>query len=150
MGVLDKITREPARRNRTRDLEYVARIALGATGALATGEGTQSGFTIAKVGGKTGRYLVTLVDSKGQAVKAVNKRALVFHHATVETAAADAAYTAAKAATGNVRNNTIDVDGTFQIQMIRTDTFADAEVEDNGFIHVAFAVKWSSVLDGGK
>ena len=64
---------------------------------------------------------------------------------TVQTAAADAAYTAAKATWANVRNNTVSTTGSFQIQMIRTDTFADAEAEDNAVLHISFSAKFSSV-----
>lgn len=148
MALQDHIWREPAGRNRTRDVDFRGCIPLGATGALGTGASAPNtpAFTLTKVGGKTGRYLVQLIDSRGQPIVAPSAQALVFGSATVETATADAAYTTAKAAYGLVRNNTVSTTGSFQIQMVRSDTVADAEVEDNGKIHLSFSVKFSSVV----
>jgi len=144
MALADHLWREPARRNRTKDVDFRIVLPLGATGAIAAGASTP-GVTITKVGAEAGRYLVQFIDSKGNAIVLPSVLSLCFGGVTVQTAAADAAYTAAKATSANVRNNTVSTTGSFQIQMIRTDTFADAETEDNAVLHISFSAKFSSV-----
>ena len=91
--------------------------------SVAHGAGIKS---VTKTGSKTGRYDVVLTDAY---------QALLAHHIGVISAQADAAMTAAKAIGGFVRS-AAPTAGTLTVQMARTDTFADAEVEDGATITV--------------
>ncbi len=139
MAIVGHLFRPSALSNRNKVIQFTGSVKTGATGAISTSD--TPFFTVTKVAATTGRYLVTLIDSRGGAVTA-NK--IVSMDATVETTAVSAAYTAAKAIDAVIRNNTISTTGTFQVQFIQT-TNADAEVEDNATFHLDFSVKFSSV-----
>jgi hypothetical protein len=89
------------------------------------------GFSIAKTGSEAGRYTVTLGDkySKLRGVVANVK------------GAADAAYTTAKGLNLMLRNDAVATSKTFDIQFVRTDTAADAELEDAAEVYLTFFLK---------
>ena len=94
------------------------------------------GLTVAKVAAEAGRYRITLQD---QYTRLLSVNAIV-------SGAADAAYTTAKGLNTLVRN--VDVAAAtpiLDIQFARTDTGADAEVEDSAVIYVEITLKNSSV-----
>ncbi len=138
-NVAAKWHRDPARRNRSGSVQYEGQVNLGAGGAISSRD--TPGFTVTKTAAKVGRYDVQLVNPDGTAVVALQ---LTSFKGVVWGAAADAAYTALKALGFYIRNNTMSTTGSFQIQLFRTDTFADAEAEDNAKLLVEFGVKLSS------
>ena len=94
------------------------------------------GLSVAKVAAEAGRYRVTLDDKYTRLLAA---QAIV-------TGAADAAYTTAKGAYAIVRNVAVSAaTPVLDIQFVRTDTAADAEVEDGATIYVELTLKNSSV-----
>lgn len=106
------------------------------TVAGAVTSAKQAGFTIAKTGSKVGRYTITLQD---------RYVGLLYIHATV-SGAADAAYTTARGLNAFFRNNAVAAAAkTIDIQFARTDTGADAEVEDGATIHVMIVLDNSTV-----
>lgn len=92
---------------------------------------------MAKVGSEAGRYRITLAGSY-QRLLAAN---------VVVSGAADAAYTTAKGVQAIVRNVNVSNASApvLDIQLIRTDTAADAEVEDGASIFVELTLSNSSV-----
>jgi hypothetical protein len=141
--LLDHIFCEPGRENRSGLVDYSGSVVTTTSGTLGTGAANVDTplFTIAKVGSEAGRYRITLIDSRGNAC--VAPKLVRWSFGLIGTA--DAAYTAAKGlALGLIRNNLIASAGTFEIQFQRSDTMADAEVEDGATIHVEFTVKKSS------
>lgn len=142
MGLMDSWFRDPARNNRSGMVQFSGIITLGAGGAIATGGADTPGFSFTKVGAKVGRYLVQILDSKLQACGCIKFAKI---GATVETASADAAYTVTKGAYAIIRNRSPST-GTFQVQLIRTDSAADAEAEDSAVLHVWFSAKRSSAV----
>jgi len=109
-------------------------VVLGSTGAISSQ--TSDGFSVAKTGGEVGRYTVTLND-------VYNKLLGVSCNVVGAT---DAAYTTANGVfSGLLRNNAVATAKTFDIQMQRTDTGADAEVEDNLTLLICISVKNSGV-----
>lgn len=94
------------------------------------------GLSVAKVAAEAGRYRITLED-KYTRLLAVN--------ATV-SGAADAAYTTAKGSFAIVRNVAVSsATPVLDIQFVRSDTTADAEVLDAAVIYVELTLKNSSV-----
>lgn len=97
---------------------------------------TATGLTVTKVGSEAGRYRVTLDDKYTRLLAA---QAIV-------SGAADAAYTTAKGIQAIVRNVAVSAaTPILDIQLVRTDTAADAEVEDGASIYVELTLKNSSV-----
>lgn len=76
--------------------------------------------TIAKTASKTGRYTVTAQDKYRRFVKG---------HATI-IGPDDAAMTAARGVVTVFRDDDLATDGTIEVQFIRPDTYADAELQD--------------------
>lgn len=100
------------------------------------GSTTATGLTVAKVGSEAGRYRITLQD---QYTRLLCVNAIV-------SGAADAAYTTAKGLNTLVRNVAVNAaTPILDIQFARTDTGADAEVEDAAVIYVEITLKNSSV-----
>lgn len=90
------------------------------------------GFSIAKTGSEAGRYTVTLGD----------KYAKLRGVSCAVKGAADAAYTTAKGIwMGLIRNNAVATSKTFDIQFQRTDTGADAELEDAAEVFITIFLK---------
>lgn len=142
--IIGKWWRELLGRNKSGIVEFEGVVTLGASGAIDSAylAGTDTpGFTVTKTGSKAGRYDVQLVDSKGNAVVAKH---FTFGSCTVENPGADAAYTTAKGAYAQCRNNLVNSTGAFQIQLVRTDTAADAEAMDSAKLHIRFSAKFSS------
>lgn len=111
------------------------------SGTLATSGFTsarKAGFTLAKTAAKTGRYDVALQD----------KYIGLLNVDAKPNGAADAAYTTAKGVKCIPRNVAVagsaTANGTLQIQMVRTDTGADAEVEDGATLYVEITLDNSS------
>lgn len=104
-------------------VKLYGRVVLGATGAISTTTPAQAdGFAIIKTAAEAGRYSVTLNDPY-RAVVGVS---------CIIVGAADAAYTTANGLwNGLIRNKAVSTTRTFDIQFQRTDTGADAEIEDN-------------------
>lgn len=140
--LIDHIFSDPPRSNRTGEVRYSGDVLTTTNGDLSAVAANVSTpfFTLTKVGSEAGRYRVQLTDSRGNAV--VAKKLTSWNFGV--NGAADAAYTTAKGIKGVIRNNTISTTGTFDIQFVRTDTAADAEVEDGATIWVEFCVKKSS------
>ncbi len=108
---------------------------LSTSGTIGTANTRKkSGFTVAKTGSEAGRYTVTFDDVY---------QALLWYDGKI-TGATDAAYTTAKGLGVLVRNVNIAAK-TLDIQFVRTDTGADAEIEDSASIYLAFALSNSSV-----
>lgn len=125
--------------NRSGVIQLSGQVNLGASGAVSSSDTPR--FTVTKTATKVGRYDVQLKQPNGD--NAIGLQ-LTDVQCVVWTAAADAAYTAAKASGFLIRNNTLSITGSFQIQLIRTDTFADAEAEDSAKLLISFGVKTSS------
>lgn len=138
-----------ASRNMHRDLgsltkgvvSLYGRVLLGASGAISTATlPITQGFTIVKTAAKTGRYTVTLQD-RYFSLLGVNVTIL---------GATDAAYTTAKGQwNGLVRNNLVSTSKTLDLQMQRTDTGADAEVEDNLTLFIELKLTLTSLFKRG-
>jgi hypothetical protein len=104
-------------------------VTLGSSGAISSS--VCNGFSIAKTASETGRYTVTLA----QAYPALLGVACLIEGAI------DAAYTTAKGQwNGLVRNVAVSTARTFDIQMQRTDTGADAEIEDGLSFSIAITL----------
>lgn len=95
------------------------------------------GMTVAKVGSEAGRYRLSLQDSY-QRLLACN---------VMVSGAADAAYTTAKGIKAIVRNVAVSSSSAplLDVQLVRTDTGADAEVEDGASIYIELVLSNSSV-----
>jgi len=100
----------------------------------------KAGFTLTKVAG-TGRYGVQLGLS---ATNPDKYQGLLAVHA-VPNGATTAAYTTAKGMHAFPRNVAVSTTGYFEIQFARTDTMADAEVEDGATIYIEITLDNSSV-----
>ncbi len=133
--------REYDKANRSGVLHFFGQVNLGATGAVSSQDCPR--FKVTKTATKTGRYDIQLVDPDGSPVSALR---LCSFNLGILTASADTAYTTAKAAGWILRNNSISPNGTFQLQLIRTDTNADAEAEDNATLIIEFDFKVSGAL----
>ena len=94
------------------------------------------GFSVAKTGSEAGRYTVTLQDGY---------TALYGANVSVISAQADTAYTTAKGLNSFIRNVDVVTAKTFDIQFSRTDTAADAELEDGAKVLIEIVLKNSSV-----
>lgn len=92
------------------------------------------GFSIAKTATKAGRYTVTLED-KYQGLRRCEVDVV---------GATDAAYTTAKGLTRFLRNVAVDSTKTMDIQFARTDTAADAELDDGATVYIAITLKNST------
>jgi hypothetical protein len=104
------------------------------TGAIASSD--MLGGTVAKVGGEAGRYRITLAGAYQRLLGA----------SVIVSGAADAAYTSTAGVQAIVRNVSInDATPTLDVQLIRTDTAADAEVEDGASIFIELTLSNSSV-----
>ena len=142
-GTNDHFFCEGKRTNHSNCIEFDGLVPLGTSGAIA-GNATVAAvdtpfFTVTKVGGKTGRYTIQLFDSRGAAAHCFSMYGMF---ATVITASADVAYTAAKA-TGCIIRSYSPSTGSWVMQMIQS-TNADAEAEDNSVIVMGFSIKKSS------
>lgn len=115
------------------------KVPLGTSGALATtySAGTMTpGVTVTKTGGgKTARYTLTLAGTVKQ---------VLFAQAIV-VGADDTAYTTANGIQAILRDDDLASDGTIELQFVRTDTGADAEIEDNRTFYYMLAVSTSNV-----
>lgn len=113
-------------------VKLYATIVTSTSGAISST--SAKGLSVSKVGSEAGRYRITLEDSY---VALLAAQAIV-------TGAADTAYTTAKGSVAILRN--VDVaNKTLDIQLVRSDTTADAEVEDAATIHVEITLKNSSL-----
>lgn len=113
-----------------------SRVVLGTSGAIASQTDVrQSGMTLVKTATKTGRYTVTLQEPA---------QALLWADAKV-IGADDTAYTTAKGLDVLIRDDDVTSDKTFKIQFARTDTAADAEVENSRVLLVHVTVSQSGV-----
>lgn len=116
--------------NRRGVAEFYHRVTLGATGVIASQDAPNvSGIVAAKTGGEVGRYTLQLpVGPTGY-----KYRSLLWVDAKI-IGADDAAYTVAKGLDVLLRDNDVDggaLDGTIEVQFVRSDSDADAEVEDS-------------------
>lgn len=140
---MDHIFCDGARENRSGVVDFSGNVlttTVGTLSAVAANVDTPM-FTLTKTGATAGRYKVQLIDSRGAACVALKLVRWTFGLIGTTTAA----YTAAKGlGLGLIRNNLINTLGTFEIQFQRSDTMADAEVEDAATIHLEFSVKKSS------
>lgn len=127
--------------NRSGVLHFFGQVNLGATGVISSQDCPR--FKVTKTGSKTGRYDVQLLDPDQSPVSALK---LCSFNLAILTASADAAYTTAKAVAWILRNNSISPNGTFQFQLVRTDTNADAEAEDSAVLFVEFDFKISGAV----
>lgn len=115
------------------------KVVLGASGAISSQTGAKlAGFTVEKTATKTGRYTLTLDK---------NYNELLYGHVTV-VGADDAAYTTAAGIDCIIRD--VDTgggagDGTFELQLTRSDTSADAEAINSAELRIFIAVCDSSV-----
>ena len=95
---------------------------------------TGKGLTITKVGGKSGRYLVTLAD-KYTSLLGVD---------VIVEGAADAAYSSSKGLIALVRASAVSAAiPSFDVQFVG-DTFADAELDDAAKFYLQVKLKNSS------
>lgn len=100
------------------------------------GSTTATGLTVAKVAAEAGRYRITLQD---QYTRLLCVNAIV-------SGAADAAYTTAAGVNAIVRNVAVNAaTPIFDLQLIRSDTSADAEPDSGAVIYVEITLKNSSV-----
>ena len=110
-------------------------IVTSTSGAISSSD--MLGGSVAKVGSEAGRYRISLADSYQRLLGA----------SVMVSGAADAAYTTAKGIQAIVRN--VDVSNAsvplLDIQLVRTDTAADAEVEDGASIFIELTLSNSSV-----
>jgi hypothetical protein len=109
-------------------------IVTSTSGAIASSD--MLGGSIAKVGSEAGRYRITLSGSYQRLLGA----------SVMVSGAADAAYTTAKGVQAIVRNIAVSAaTPVLDIQLVRTDTAADAEVEDGASIFIELSLSNSSV-----
>lgn len=93
---------------------------------------TCKGFTVTKTGSETGRYTITLAD-KYNSLRGMS---------VVLQGAADAAYTTAKGLNWFVRGVAVGSSTPLlYLQFNRTDTAADAEVEDSAEFYIELTLK---------
>lgn len=116
-------------------VKLFATIVTSTSGTIASSD--MLGGSVAKVDSEAGRYRVSLADSYQRLLSA----------SVMVSGAADAAYTTAKGIQAIVRN--VDVSNAsapiLDIQLVRTDTAADAEVEDGASIFIELTLSNSSV-----
>jgi hypothetical protein len=115
-------------------VKLFATVVTSTSGTIASSD--MLGGSVAKVGGKAGRYRITLADAYQRLLSA----------SVIVSGAADAAYTAAAGVTAIVRN--VAVSGAtpiLDIQLCRNDTGADAEVIDGASIFIELSLSNSSV-----
>jgi hypothetical protein len=113
-------------------VKLFATVTTSTSGAIASSSAL--GMTITKTASEAGRYTVTLSD------KYVS---LLAANALVE-GAADAAYTTAKGSQAILRG--VDIAGkVLYVQFVRTDTGADAELEDGAKFFLELTLKNSTV-----
>lgn len=121
----------------SRGMVFLAgRFLLGSSGAIgATVDSAKHcGFTLTKTATKTGRYTVALDKNYNRVIWADAK----------VWGADDAAYTTAKGLDVLLRDDDVGqgaADGTFEIQFVRSDTGADAEVEDARTLSIMIVVR---------
>lgn len=142
----DRWQRDPARENRSGRINLCGTFVTSASGALVAASSDSPGFTLAKVGGEAGRYLVQFVNAKQEPVTYLK---CVSFRPTLLTDDADAAYPAANGHGCHLRNatpalTTIHTNGQLLVQFVRDDTHADAEVADGCGFMLEFGVKLSS------
>jgi hypothetical protein len=141
MGLFAGIWKVFDKANRSGVIQLTGQVNLGATGAVSSSDTPR--FSVTKTAAKAGRYDIQLKNPDGTNVTAMQ---LVDFDCKVWTAAADAAYTAAKGSVAIIRNNLVSTTGAFQLQLIRPDTFADAEAEDNVKLIISMGIKTSSAV----
>lgn len=115
------------------------RVVLGASGAVSSQDSARdAGFVVAKTATKVGRYTLTF-DKNYNRVEFIDARVI---------GADDAAYTTAKGIDFFLRDDDVGRgagDGTIEIQFTRTDTEADAEIEDSREILIMAWVRDASL-----
>lgn len=116
-------------------VKLFATIVTSTSGTISSSD--MLGGSVAKVGSEAGRYRITLSGSYQRLLSA----------SVMVSGAADAAYTTAKGVQAIVRNVDVSNASTpvLDIQLIRTDTAADAEVEDGASIFIELTLSNSSV-----
>lgn len=98
---------------------------------------TSKGFTVSKTGSETGRYTITL-DDKYNALRGCS---------VAVQGAADSAYTTAKGLNWFIRGEDVAASGgtpLLYVQFNRTDTAADAELEDAAEFWIELTLKNST------
>lgn len=126
--------------NRRNLVVFLHKVTLGATGAIASQDApNESGVVVTKTATKTGRYTLALPTGP----TGFKYRKLLWVDAKI-VGADDTAYTIAKGIDVLLRDNDIDggaLDGTIEVQFIRSDTDADAEVEDSRVLYFRVEVE---------
>lgn len=100
------------------------------------------GFTVVKTATKTGRYTVQLVKPDGTVDTALKLAGGV---ATL-IGADDAAFTDDKGTQAAFRDDDIASDGTIELQWMRPDSQADAEIQDGHSFVLALLLRDSAVI----
>lgn len=134
---------QPIRGSVARGLVFLhSRVVLGTGGAITSQDSSKdSGMTLVKTGSEVGRYTVTLDK---------NYNRLLSARGTV-IGADDTAYTTANGIATFIRDDDVGrgaADGTFELQFYRTDTGADAEVENSRDILVEVVVRDANLTGG--
>lgn len=144
MTLPDNWFREGARSNRSGEVRLSGRHLTTTNGTLSTAAGAQDspGYTLTKVGGQAGRYLLQLVNNKGEPVTWLK---LTGFNVWVETTGAMTAGRGGSASTHVRGAPTIATNGQLTIQL-RQITGADAEVDDGAVIGIELALKRSSAV----
>lgn len=142
MGLWRYFHRDPARENRSGIVHVSGSFVTSTAGALVAASSDSPGFTLTKVGAKTGRYTVQFVDSLGAPAQVLQ---LAGFSCSIFSAVADTAYTTTKAVGAVIRNGIAQmaVDGTCVVQFIDK-AAADGEVEDAAGFFLNFDVKLST------
>ena len=115
------------------------RVVLGASGAVSSQDSAKdAGFVVTKTAAKTGRYTLTF-DKNYNRVEFIDARVI---------GADDSAYTTAKGIDFFLRDDDVGRgagDGTIEIQFARSDTEADAAIEDSREILIMAWVRDASL-----
>lgn len=115
-------------------VKLFATVVTSTSGAIASSDAM--GMAVTKVGSEAGRYKLTLQDAYQRMLSC----------SVMVSGASDAAYTTAKGIQAIVRN--VAVSGAtpaLEVQLVRTDTGADAEVEDGATIWIEVTLSNSSI-----
>ncbi len=94
-----------------------------------------TGAVITKTAAKTGRYTIQC----GSALDK-NTYAHIVQVLTTIVGPADAAFTTAKGLVSAIRNDALATNGTIDVQFVRPDTYADAELQDGARVFVTIIV----------
>lgn len=126
--------------NRRNTVKFLHRVVLGASGAIASQDpANESGIVATKTATEVGRYTLQLpVGPTGFKYRKLN-----WVDAKI-VGADDTAYTTANGLNVLLRDNDIDggaLDGTIDVQFCRTDTGADAEVENSRVLYFRVEVE---------